>query len=149
MRPSRTNPTWAPSWIPPPPFLLPEGERGKERERERGGEGKRGAAPSHSPIRPPSLWGARHPFVGWCASLLWPIWPISSPEGFRYPPDTLVCTRYIPKHLRCPNTIIEYINLYLSTISKLLVMSVISSGTPNNIQSPNHITHKIQIVIEP
>ena len=27
-------------------------------------------------------------------------------------------------------------------------MSVISSGTPNNIQSPNHITHIIQIIIE-
>ena len=35
-------------------------------------------------------------------------------------------------------------NLYLSTISRLLVMSVISSGTPNNIWSPNHITHIIQ-----
>ena len=35
-------------------------------------------------------------------------------------------------------------NLYLSTILRLLVMSVISSGTPNNIQSPNHITHIIQ-----
>ena len=28
-------------------------------------------------------------------------------------------------------------NLYLSTISRLLAMSVISSGTPNNIRSPN------------
>ena len=35
-------------------------------------------------------------------------------------------------------------NIYLSTISRLLVMSVISSGTPNNIRSPNHITHIIQ-----
>ena len=35
-------------------------------------------------------------------------------------------------------------NLYLSTISRLLVMSVISSGTLNNIQSPNHITRIIQ-----
>src|SRR5215216_3815608 len=35
-------------------------------------------------------------------------------------------------------------NLYLSTILRLLVMSVISSGTPNNIWSPNHITHIIQ-----
>ena len=35
-------------------------------------------------------------------------------------------------------------NLYLSTISRLLFMSVISSGTPNNIRSPNHITHIIQ-----
>src|SRR6266536_2770090 len=32
-------------------------------------------------------------------------------------------------------------NLYLSTISRLLVMSVISSGTPNKLRSSNHITH--------
>ena len=35
-------------------------------------------------------------------------------------------------------------NLYLSTISRLLVMFVISSGTPNNIRSQNQITHIIQ-----
>ena len=54
-----------------------------------------------------------------------------------------ICTRYPPEHFRCPNTIVLYINLYLSTISRLLVMYVISSGTPNNIRSPNHITHII------
>ena len=43
-----------------------------------------------------------------------------------------------------PNNIILYINLYLRTIPELLIMSVISSGTPNNIRSPNHITHIIQ-----
>ena len=32
-------------------------------------------------------------------------------------------------------------NLYLSTIRRLLVMSVISSGTPNKLRSSNHITH--------
>ena len=32
-------------------------------------------------------------------------------------------------------------NLYLSTISRLLVMSVISSRTPNKLQSPKYITH--------
>ena len=42
---------------------------------------------------------------------------------------------------RCPNTTFQYINLYLSTISRLLVMSVISFGTPNKLQSPKHITH--------
>ena len=41
------------------------------------------------------------------------------------------------------NHIILYINLYLSTISRLLVMSVISSGTLNNIRSPTYITHII------
>src|SRR6266536_5070741 len=49
-----------------------------------------------------------------------------------------------PKHFRYPNIIVQYMNLYLSTISILLVMSVISSRTLNNIRSPNHITHIIQ-----
>ena len=35
-------------------------------------------------------------------------------------------------------------NLYLATISRLLLICVISSGTPYNIRSPNHITHIIQ-----
>ena len=55
-----------------------------------------------------------------------------------------ICTRYPPEHFWCPNTIVLYINLYLPTISRLLIMSMISSGTPNNIRSPNHITHIIQ-----
>ena len=36
---------------------------------------------------------------------------------------------------------VQYINLYVSTISRLLVMSLISSGTPNNLRSSSHITH--------
>ena len=82
--------------------------------------------------------------MGWCASLLWPIRPIIPPGGSgNPPPDTLINTRYYPEHFRCPNTIILYINLYLSTILRLLIMSVISSRTPNNIRSPNLITHII------
>ena len=45
------------------------------------------------------------------------------------------------EQFRCPNTMVQYINLYLSTISRLLVMSVISSGSPNKLRSPKHITH--------
>ena len=45
-----------------------------------------------------------------------------------------------PEHFWCLNIIVQYMNLYLWTISRLLVMSMISSGTPNNIPSPNHIT---------
>ena len=55
-----------------------------------------------------------------------------------------ISTRCFPKHFWCPNTIVLYINIYLSNISRLLVISVISSGTSNNIRSPNHITHIIQ-----
>ena len=39
-----------------------------------------------------------------------------------------------PKHFRCPNIAVQYIDLYVSTISRLLVMSVIISETPNNLQ---------------
>ena len=46
---------------------------------------------------------------------------------------------YLPELIRCPNNIVQYIDLYVSTISRLLVMSAISSGTPNNLRSSNHI----------
>ena len=130
--------------VPPAPVLVgfaplfPSIGGGKG-EGEGVGEGKGGAAPFPSPIRPPPLWGARQPLVGWLASLLWPIWPIYFPSG--NPSGTPVCTRYTPEPFRCPNTTFQYINLYLSTISRLLVMSVISSGTPNKLRSSNHITH--------
>ena len=62
----------------------------------------------------------------------------------RDPSGDPMTTRCTPKLFRCPNTIVLYIILYLSTISRLLIMSVISSETPNNIRSPNHITHIIQ-----
>src|SRR3990170_4058763 len=42
---------------------------------------------------------------------------------------------------RNPKYDFPYINIYLSTIPRLLVTSRISSGTPNNIRSPIHITH--------
>src|SRR5215216_3058086 len=49
----------------------------------------------------------------------------------------------MPELFRRPNTLIPYINLYLQTIPEFLVMSVISSGTPNNIWSQTYITHII------
>ena len=39
-----------------------------------------------------------------------------------------------PEHFRCPNIVVQYINLYVPTISRLLVMSVITYGTPNNLR---------------
>ena len=39
-----------------------------------------------------------------------------------------------PEHFRCPNIVVQYINLYVSAILRLLVMPVITSGTPNNLQ---------------
>ena len=42
--------------------------------------------------------------------------------------------RNYPEHFQCPNIVVQYINLYVSTISRLLVMSVITSGTPNKLR---------------
>ena len=36
-----------------------------------------------------------------------------------------------PKHFRCTNIVVQYINLYVSAILRLLVKSVITSGTLN------------------
>ena len=101
-----------------PPFLLTEGERGKRGE----GEGKGGRAP------------------------LFPYGPIRPNTSPRQIPVTLRYSEKYPNHsepFRCPNIAFQYTNLYLSTISRLLVMSVISYGTPNKLRSSNHITHNI------
>ena len=78
-----------------------------------------------------------------CVSPLGPLGPylLSGVPGT--PSSDPICTRYLPEHFRCPNSIVLYINLYLSTISRLLFMSLLSSKTPNNIRSPNHKTHII------
>ena len=61
------------------------------------------------------------------------------PPGLRKTP---FAPTYSPMGLTpWPNHIIHYMNLYLRTIPELLIMSVISSGTPNNIRSPTYITH--------
>ena len=39
-----------------------------------------------------------------------------------------------PEHFRCPNIVVQYINLHVSTIARLPVMFVITSGTPNNLR---------------
>ena len=54
-----------------------------------------------------------------------------SPRGVPVTPGTPVFVRTYPEPFRSPNIVIQYIDLYVSTISRLLVMSVIISGTPN------------------
>ena len=71
----------------------------------------------------------------------WPIRPIHLPGVSGNPFGIPMTIWYTPKQFQCPNTIILYINIYLSTISRLLVMSVLSFGTLNNIRSQNNITH--------
>ena len=63
----------------------------------------------------------------------------ATPLVLRYVPDTFRNTS------RCPNNTFQYINLYVSTISRLLVMSVITSGTPNNLRYIK--SHKLIIPI--
>ena len=62
--------------------------------------------------------------------------PITSPGGSRNP--SVLRKKKYSDHLepfRCPNITFQYMNLYLSTILRLLVMSMISSETQK------HITH--------
>ena len=57
------------------------------------------------------------------------------------PSGNPVKSETFPEHFRCPNIVIQYINLYVSDIPRLLVMSVISYKTLNKLRSPKHITH--------
>ena len=88
--------------------------------------------------------GVRHPLWAGVLPSHGPYGPYIPPGGSGNPRGTPINTQYILEHFRCPDTIVLYINIYLSTILRLLVISMISSGTPNNIRSPNHITHIIQ-----
>ena len=139
MRPMQDpNPTWGfPKWHPLSFFHRRRKGRGK-RERK-GGPNPLFPSPNSASYHR----GPRHPLWAGVLPSHGPYGPYILPGGSGNPSGTPINTRYILEHFRCPNTIVIYINLYLSTISRLLIMSVISSGTPNNIRSPNHITHII------
>ena len=129
------------------PFHIhPEGE-GRRREERRKGEAESlpflSLFPSFLPLQVRPMGGAAA-HAGCCVSPLGPLGPYLLPGVPGTASGDPICTRYPPDPIRCPNTIIPYINLYLSTISRLLVRTVISFGTLNNIRSPNHITHIIQ-----
>ena len=131
--PSGGSPTRTPSPSRLPPSFQRRGGKGKEGR----GRRKRWGRVSNSD------WvggGARH--LLWHASLspLWPMRP-NNPRGVPVTSRYSKNTRITPELFRCPNITFQYINLYLSTISRLLVMSVFSSGTPNKLRSPKHITH--------
>ena len=106
-----------------PPFLVGE-------EKRRRGRRKRGSAPlSNSDQRGGA---GLLPFGLSPLFPYGPIRPIYSPANSRNSP---VLRKIYPNHsepFRTPNIVVQYIDLYVSTISRLLVMSPISSGTPNS-----------------
>ena len=111
----------SPSRIPPPIWNR---KRGREKEKE-----GRGRPPSLVQFGPDQGEGCGHPlrpFSPFPYGLLRP--NTNSRNSPRY-------SRKYPNHsepFRCPNIVVQYIDLYVSTISRLLVMSPISSGTPNS-----------------
>ena len=113
------------------PFLFQQGRD----ERSRNGRRKeRGAPPPPYSNSDQPMGGTRQPLE---ALLSFPVWPIKAHYFLRRIPVTLWYSEKYPNHselFRCPNIAFQYIDLYISTISKLLVMSVISSGTLNNLR---------------
>ena len=77
--------------------------------------------------------GGARPALG--SPSLIPVWPNKAQYFSRRIPVTPRYSEKYPNHsepFRCPNIVVQYIDLYISTISRLLVMSPISSGTPNS-----------------
>jgi len=138
------NPTPSRFRPPPTPFPIPTRRRGKEeveRRKERG-------APSPPLVQFGLGQGGSHLLVGPLSSPLRPMRPNSFPGVVPVTPGTPVLSETYPEHFQCPNNMVQYINLYVSTISRLIVMSVISSGTLNNLRYIKSHKLIIPIVIE-
>ena len=114
-----------------PPFPCPSRRGGRKGERR----GRKGGAPPlpPCPIRTRGGGGAQPALAAPPLLHFGPIRPIT-PRGVPVTPGTPVLSETSPEHFRCPNIVVQYINLYVSTISRLLVMSVITSGTLNNLR---------------
>ena len=105
-----------------------------------GGVGKVAGPLFPSPIRTRGEGGRSRPF------LLFPLKPIKAQYFSQRIPVTLRYSEKYSDHsepFRCPNIVVQYIDFYVSTISRLLVMSPISSGTPNYLRYIK--THKLII----
>ena len=112
-----------------PPFLVGVGEGKGE------GEGRKGAPPSLVQFGPAHGEGCGHPLRPFSPFPYGPLRPIRIPVTPRY-------SQKYPNHsepFRCPNIVVQYIDIYVSTISRLLVMSPISSSTPNSFGTLKHI----------
>ena len=126
-------------------FPIPSRRRREGGRWEKEGGGRR---PLLVQFRPAHGGGGRTPLE---ALLSFTAWPIKAHYFPRRIPVTLRYSEEYPNHsepFRCPNIVVQYIDLYVLTISRLLVMSPISSGTPNYLRYIK--THKliIPIVIE-
>ena len=125
-----------------PPFLVQLGEGGKGGEWRRKGEGGRAPNPLSNSDR---AWEGRVPPPGCCLSFL--LRPIKAQYSCPYSRNSRYSEKY-PNHsepFRCANIVVQYIDLYVSTILRLLVMSPISSGTPNYLRYIK--SHKLIIPI--
>ena len=118
----------SPSRIPPPTW-----NRKKGREKEKEGRGRPFSLVQFGPVHGEEVRPPLRPFSHF---LYGPLRPNTNSLTPRY-------SEKYPNHsepFRCPNIAFQYIDLYVSTISRLLVMSMISSGMPNYLLSTNHIT---------
>ena len=126
---------------PLPPYIKEQGEEaagqvearqggvGKERERRRRKEGGRPPFPKQIRFGP---WGAR-PTLPLLPSISTKahVGPLNPRGGSGNPSGSPVKSRFHPEPFRSPNIVVLYIDLYVSAVLRLLVMSPISSGTPN------------------
>ena len=110
----------SPSRIPPPTWNR---KRGREKEKE--GRGRPLSLVQFGPVRGEGVWPPLRPFSPF------PYGPLRPNTNSRNSP----VLRKIPESLGTfpnPNIVVQYIDPYVSTISRLLVMSPASSGTPNS-----------------
>ena len=119
----------SPSRIPPPTW-----NRKKGREKEEEGRGRPLSLVQFGPVHGEGARPRLRPFSPF------PYGPLRPNTNSR---NSSVLQKYLnhSEPFRCPNIAFQYIDLYVSTILRLLVMSLISSGTPNKLRSSNHITH--------
>ena len=83
-------------------------------------------------MAPPPSFSSLFPFL-----LSFPLRPMKAQYFPQRIPVTLRYSEKCPNHsepFRCPNMALQYINFYVLTISRLLVMSWITSGTLNNLR---------------
>ena len=135
--------------VRPPPGPSPHAQRGLGPPRAAAplwsrGQGTWGGGGNPNPGAPPpptSLGaqgegpgGGAQPLEGCGVPPCGPLGPELLPEPPKPLSGTPPISRCSPEHFRTPKPFILYINLRLRTIPETLVMSGISSGTPNNLR---------------